>query len=122
MTCNRVIILHEGRILAADTTENLRRRLSGDSQIIAEIAAPLLDLRSCWDQMAEVDHFEVVPVDGDYFRCSLTPRNGADLRSLVFDQAHARAWRLRELTRSQHTLEDIFVHITRAERDEEEEI
>ena len=28
MTCNRVLILHEGRILAADTTDNLQQRMS----------------------------------------------------------------------------------------------
>ena len=40
MTCNRVVILHEGKILAADTTENLQQLLSDHGQIIAQIAAP----------------------------------------------------------------------------------
>src|ERR1700704_4801980 len=40
MTCNRLVIMYEGTILAADTTENLQRLMSSKSQIIAEIAAP----------------------------------------------------------------------------------
>src|SRR5207247_3369242 len=39
MTCSRVLILHEGKILAADTTENLQRQISDRGQIVAAIAA-----------------------------------------------------------------------------------
>ena len=46
MTCNRVLIMREGRILAADTPENLQKGMGSNGQIIAEIAAPLEDLRN----------------------------------------------------------------------------
>src|SRR5580693_5604215 len=53
MTCNRVLIMREGRILAADSPENLQRTMGKNGQIIAEIAAPLEDLKNCWAQMPE---------------------------------------------------------------------
>src|SRR6185295_16913988 len=40
MTCNRMLIMFDGRILAADTPENLQKVMAGNSQIIVEIAAP----------------------------------------------------------------------------------
>jgi hypothetical protein len=43
------------------------------------------------------------------------------LRPLVYEQARLRGWPLRELSRSLHSLEDIFVHVTRSRRDAEEE-
>jgi len=49
----------------------------------------------------------------------LTPRAGLDLRPLVFEQVRARGWALRELSRAHHSLEDIFVHITRPDGEEE---
>jgi ABC-2 type transport system ATP-binding protein len=119
MTCNRVLILHQGRILAADTTQNLQRVMSDGGMVVAEIAAPVADLRACWAQMAEVEHFDLAPADGDYWRCALTPRPGVDLRPQVFAQVMARGWVLRELTRTQHSLEDIFVHVTRSKPEEE---
>jgi len=119
MTCQRVLILHQGRIVAADTTDNLQRRMSGAGQVVAEIAAPPEALRACWEQMEEIEHFDMAPADGGYFRCALTPRPGVDLRPLAFDLVRARGWRLRELTHSRHSLEDIFVHLTRADREEE---
>src|SRR6266446_2694513 len=38
MTCNRVLIMYEGRILAADTPENLQKFMASNGQVIAEIA------------------------------------------------------------------------------------
>src|SRR3954470_15563830 len=39
MTCSRVVILHRGTILAADTTENLQKTVFQEGQVIAEIEA-----------------------------------------------------------------------------------
>jgi ABC-2 type transport system ATP-binding protein len=119
MTCSRVLIMHQGRIIAADTPGNLQRHLSEAGQVVAEIAAPLDDLTLCWEQMGEVERFDIAPVDGDYFRCALTARAGLDLRPLIFEQVRVRGWALRELTHSRHSLEDIFVHMTRAGGGEE---
>ena len=119
MTCHRVVIMIEGRILAADTPENLQRLMSSNGQIIAEIAAPPGDLRACFSQMAEIDQFNVSPSEGKYFRCALTPRNGLDLRPLIFALAREQDWSLRELTRSRHSLEDIYVQVTRPNEEDE---
>ena len=118
MTCNRVLIMHEGKILAADTTQNLQNIMSDGGQVIAEIAAPVADLRACWEQMGEIEHFDIAPSEGEYLRCALTPRAGLDVRPLVFEQVRARGWALRELSRAHHSLEDIFVHITRPDEEE----
>lgn len=120
LTCPRVLILHEGRILADDTAEHLQRTLFGSSPIIAEIAAPVAEIRECWSEHDEIEHLDISPLDGDYHRCALTPANGADLRPLVFTSVREHGWTLRELTRNRHTLEDIFVRVTRPEKEEAE--
>src|SRR5437016_11494614 len=119
MTCNRVLIMHEGKILASAPTQNLQNIMSDGGQVVAEIAAPVAELRACWEQMGEIEHFDIAPSEGEYHRCALTPRSGLDLRPLVFEQARMRGWALRELSRAHHSLEDIFVHITRPDREEE---
>ena len=119
MTCNRMLIMFEGKILAADTPDNLQRLMSGNGQVIAEIAAPLQDLCNCWAEMGEVEHYDVSPADGEFFRCSLTPSNGMDLRPHIFAVVRDRGWYLRELTRNRHSLEDIYVKITRGTEEEE---
>jgi ABC-2 type transport system ATP-binding protein len=117
MTCNRVLIMYEGRM--ADTPENLQQLMSSNSQIVAEIAAPVSELQECWSQMPEVEQFDVSPVDGEYFRCALTPREGMDLRPHIFALARERGWYLRELTLNRHSLEDIYVQVTRPDEEDE---
>jgi ABC-2 type transport system ATP-binding protein len=119
MTCNRVLIMYEGRILAADTPENLQKFMASDGQIIAEIAAPLGELRACFAQMPEIEQYNVSPAEGDYQRCALTPRGGIDLRPHIFMMVREHGWYLRELTRNRHSLEDIYVRITRPNEEEE---
>src|SRR3954452_25377922 len=61
MICDRIIILYGGKILAADTPQNLHGAMRGKGQVIAEIAAPLSALQECWAQMPEIAHFDVSP-------------------------------------------------------------
>ncbi len=120
MTCSRVLILYEGCIVAADTAENLRHRVSEGGQVVAEIAAPVEELRSCWADTAIIEQAELTPLDDGYVRCALKPQNGSDLRQHVFETAVARGWKLRELTHRQLTLEDIYLQVTRKTHETEE--
>jgi ABC-2 type transport system ATP-binding protein len=119
MTCNRMLILYEGKILAADTPENLQQLMTSKSQIIAEIAAPMEELQRALAEIAELEHFEISPIDGAYLRGALTPRDGLDLRPAIFEIVRQHNWTLRELTRKTHSLEDIYVQLTRPEEEDE---
>jgi ABC-2 type transport system ATP-binding protein len=120
MTCGRVLILHQGEILAADTTERLHTNIFKAGPVVAEIAAPMPELIQAWAEVDTVMHVDVSAMDGEYNRCSLTPRDGLDLRPIVFNLVREKGWTLRELTRGKHTLEDIFIRVTRGEKEEEQ--
>jgi len=119
LTCNRVLIMREGRILAADSPENLQKKMGKNGQIIAEISAPLEELKTCWAQMPEIAHFNIAAAEGEYHRCALTAVGGQDLRPQVFSLVRERGWKLRELSRLRHSLEDIYIRLTRPESEEE---
>jgi len=118
MTCQRVLILHQGRIVAEGAPEELQQLMNRGGQILAEIAAPMAALREAFEAMVEVEVYDVTPLDGDFHRCALTPANGADVRPQVFALAKERGWVLRELTRNRFSLEDIFMRVTRREEEE----
>jgi ABC-2 type transport system ATP-binding protein len=120
MMCGRVLIMFNGRVLASDTPENLQRRMAGGSQIIAEIAAPEEALRAVFENLPEVQQFDISATDGNFFRCALTPRDGIDLRLLIAELACQNGWALRELTRSRHSLEDIYVQVTKPKTEDQE--
>jgi ABC-2 type transport system ATP-binding protein len=118
VTCNRVLILRQGKILADDTPDNLQEIMTEGGQVIAEIAAPWGELKACWEQTAEIEHYDMAPAEGDYIRCVLIGRTGVDLRPQIFSLVSERQWQLRELRRSRPSLEDIFVRVTHADKEE----
>jgi ABC-2 type transport system ATP-binding protein len=119
MMCSRMLIMYGGKILAADTPENLQKVMLGSSQIVAELDAPADELRSAFAQMPGIEQVDVSAAEGEFQRCVLTPRDGYDLRPAIFMLARERGWVLRELTRSRHSLEDIYVQVTKPNEEEE---
>jgi hypothetical protein len=87
--------------------------------VVAEIEAPAAALMEAFRDLPGVETTDVQPLDGAYQRVTLSPKNGVDLRPVVFGEARARGWTLRELTRGRRSLEDIFVHLTRGKVKEE---
>jgi ABC-2 type transport system ATP-binding protein len=119
MMCSRMLIMYGGKILASDTPDNLQKLMQGSSQIVAEIAAPAEDLRDVWAQMPGIEQFDVSAGEDNFQKCYLTPRDGYDLRPAIFMLARERGWVLRELTRSRHSLEDIYVQVTKPDGEDE---
>ena len=119
MTCDHVIIIHQGKILKNDTVEGLRHKMSAERHVVAEICGSRKELLDWLEHSAEILHFDVQPANEDYLHCTLTPAEGLeDLRPLVFQTAHEHGWQLRELTRTRHSLEDIFLKVTRREEED----
>ncbi len=118
MTCSHVLVLHRGKMLASDSIEALQQRVFESGAVVAEVAAPLAALQQCWAECEAVQHVDVTAVDGEFHRCTLMARDGVDLRPIVFEQVTQRGWKMRELTRGRHTLEDVFVRMTREKEEE----
>jgi ABC-2 type transport system ATP-binding protein len=121
MTCDRVIIIHRGKILASDTPENLMRTLQAGGAVIAEIGGPAEEVRSRLAELAGVESVRVQVIDDHYVRVEVQPKQGADPRETIFHAVARNRWSLRELARQRTTLEDIFVQITREEDEAEED-
>ncbi len=119
MTCNRVLIMRGGKILANDTPANLERQMTRTGQIIAEIAAPLDLLRKAGPEIPQVQSFDVLASDGEYHHCVFKPMAGADVRPQIYSLVAERGWKLRELSRARFSLEDVYMRVTRPESEEE---
>jgi hypothetical protein len=70
-------------------------------------------VRAAFENLVDVEHFDLTQCDGDFYRCALTPPDGKDLRPVISALTRANGWNLRELTRSRHSLEDIYVQVTK---------
>lgn len=118
MTCHRILILAGGKILASDTPENLQRLLSGSGNIIAEISGNMDSIKGFFEANPDIEDYSIEPVDGSFYRCSIIPREGVELRTTIFETAAKNGWKLRELTKARCTLEDVFWSLTKGKKEE----
>lgn len=121
MTCNRVIIIHHGRILASDTPDNLMKTLHAGGLIQVEVRGPGSEVQAKLRAVEGVESVSAKLLEDGCVRVSVTPKAGDDPRERIYQAVAAGGWTLRELTRTRTTLEDIFVQITHEEDEAEEE-
>lgn len=111
MTCERVLIIDKGRIVAEDTPEGLSRRLQQSERVLVRLAKvpsqPLSALGQL-DGVVRVEH-----VKDNLF--AIESPAGQDIREQVAELVVKNGWGLLELRREEMTLEDIFVNLVTLE-------
>ena len=110
MTCDRVVILHEGRLLASGALEELMAK--ANAAVVAEVRASLTDTIE-WAVKLALGQAECAEQPGGYVRCRFADVKSADAREKIFASANEHGWPLRELSRQAPSLEDLFVSLTR---------
>ncbi len=110
MLCHRVLILHAGRIVAADTPAALRAQRGG--LVVVELCPAPEDGVRALAALPGVRSVASNPLEDGGIRCALTCEARRDVRPEVFALAAAKAWRLRELTRKESSLEEVFAGLT----------
>jgi ABC-2 type transport system ATP-binding protein len=104
--CHRILIIHEGRIIASGTVDELTKQLSDQRRVCAEIRGPQQEIVGAVQKLDGVVGVNATP-DGSWTRLNITARG--DLPTAVADLALARGWAVRELRQESATLEDFFV-------------
>jgi ABC-2 type transport system ATP-binding protein len=121
MTCNRVIIIHHGKILASDTPDNLIKTLHAGGAIRVEVRGPSAEVQAKLRSLEGVESVSARAGADSVLEVLVQPKTGADPREAIFCAMADSHWTLRELSRRRTTLEDIFVQITQDEDEAEEE-
>ncbi len=117
-TCQRLIIIHQGRLVASGTPDELRERITGEANLIAELKGPQRDVTEAVGKLAGVTAVRA-EMHEDWTRVNVSTQR--DVREEIYKLANEKHWPLRELRRDIATLEDFFVKIvagTREARDE----
>jgi ABC-2 type transport system ATP-binding protein len=114
MMCSRVIVIHKGRIRAADTAENLLRNHRAAGAITLELLNPPDSVREALTKLSGVkDVTEETTENGKRFHL----RTDADAHPAeeILRMAWEKHWALVELNRRKPTMEDVFVDLTQGE-------
>ncbi len=117
MICHRVTIINRGMIVAVDTPENLRRRLAGTQVIEVELRGDAGAIEQGLKQLPGVVRVSRQGQADGYLTCQVEAPAGTEIRETIFRLAVERQWTLRQLTRVQASLEDVFIHLTTQEHE-----
>lgn len=114
MVCQRVLIIHEGVLVAEDTPANLAGRLQVTERLELQVKGPPSEVMNALRALPGVTE---VTRQGSGEVCDyvVESRRGADLRSQVARAIVERGWGLLKLNPVSLSLEEIFLRLTVAE-------
>lgn len=114
-TCERVVIINEGRVVAEDTVENLTNRLKGGERTLLLLEGEEKKIRDTLTGIELVKSVQLEKNTDNQFR--VTIESDADIRKQVAKTAIDNGFGLLELSSDKFTLEDIFLHLTTKEEE-----
>ncbi len=117
-TCDRVIIINEGTIVADGTPEKLQQEFRGSESVSLELKAddvPSGIIVSKLKSLANVEKVEHQSSEGQRHRFLIHTAKGHDIREQLFNRAVTEQWVLLEMSRRVTSLEEVFHKLTKAE-------
>jgi ABC-2 type transport system ATP-binding protein len=114
-TCDRVIIINKGKIVADGTTQELQARSKGESIVILEVGnnCDRNQLSANLREVRGVRKVEFAKDTGDSFVFNIYGEKGVDLRSAISNKVVEQKATLLSMQGKQSSLEDIFRDLTR---------
>jgi ABC-2 type transport system ATP-binding protein len=119
-TCQQVIIINKGKLVATDSVSNLQNRARGASSVLVEVAprSGTLDKTAVQGRLEQVSGVSRVLFKETREDRSIFEVDGDHSRSLRGDLARAvveSGWNLNELRSSAVSLEEVFLQLTGSE-------
>jgi len=117
MLCDRVLIIHEGQIVAEDTPKELGQRLQGVDRLEVEIQGPEAAVVETLEKIRGIIQVSPIRQDGDVTVYQIQARQGLDLRPTVSRSIISNGWSLLNLQLVNMSLEEIFLKLTTTEEE-----
>ncbi len=121
-TCDRVIIINEGIIVADGTLEELQEQFHGAERILLElkipstITNPMDEVYKKLQSIPFVETVEYSGTDNSVYKFSVRAQKGIDIRESIFRICVQEQWVLLEMSRHTTSLEEVFHKLTKQEQ------
>ncbi len=107
-----VWIIHEGKLVASDTPENLQSRMTTSQRIQLHVAGDEASLTKALESIAGAAKVKVQKEADGSFRYSIVSEQKDDLRPAVSRAAVYAGGAVLSITREEKSLEDVFLALT----------
>lgn len=111
-TCERVVIINRGRVVAVDTPENLTSRLRGAITMFVQVDGPGAEVQQALQQVPGATRATLTEARGTTADIEVEAERGRDIRRELAQAIVTRGWGLLELRPMRMSLEDIFLSLT----------
>jgi ABC-2 type transport system ATP-binding protein len=111
-TCNRIVIINKGRVVAVDSPDNLTARLRGTETMFLQVDAAGADATGALQAIPGVSQVRVAENKGAVTSLEVESETGRDVRRELAAAITSRGWGLLELRPMRMSLEEIFLHLT----------
>ncbi len=112
-TCDRVVIIHKGKIAVDDRTEILKAAKAEERLVkLSVMNAEPQAVRELLGSVQGVEHVDVLGGPDNSLTATLACEGGTDVRAAVYLAIRDTDWLLVELSMETQTLESIFRQIT----------
>lgn len=119
--CDRILVIHHGKIVADGTSAELSERMEGAEQLDMTIEGEPAGVLSTLRAVPGVAEAIVTQEDGKKSIYRITAEPDADIRHSVFDALSQNHMPILSMQQVELSLEDIFLELTEAEAVEPEE-
>jgi len=116
-TCQKVVIISKGKIVATDTPDALTERLRGAATVFVQAQGPTEEVQRALQSIPGVVRVNLADLRESTPGFEVDSEKGADIRSAVANAIVRGGWGLLELRPMRLSLEDIFLSLTTEERD-----
>lgn len=119
MTCERVVIIDKGKVVAEDSPDNLTKKLSGSMRFKVSVAAPQDKVEEKLGSLPGVKKVVASNTQGDQKLSTLLVEGQSkeEIRPLLAKTIIDNGWDLYELTPEGMSLEDVFLHLITKEEE-----
>jgi ABC-2 type transport system ATP-binding protein len=111
-TCQKVVIINKGKVVAIDTPEALTERLRGAVTMYVQAQGNADDMQRALQGIAGVTHVRVTDTRGSGVSFEIDSEKGADIRREAAAAVVRGGWGLLELRPMRMSLEEIFLSLT----------
>ena len=114
-TCQRVVIINKGRVVAIDTPDNLTSRLRGSEAMYVQVDGMGADVKGTLERLPGVIGISGAESRGGLVGLEVASEAGRDIRRELATAIVSRGWGLLELRPMRMSLEEIFLQLTTQE-------
>jgi len=110
--CTRLLVIKDGRIVADDTPDNLRRQTQDKPIFSVRVDGPHDDVRVALDGLGCVERVDALAETDGLGSFRVHGASGADLGPEIFGLVKGKNWTLAELASEEDSLEDVYLALT----------